>query len=348
MEINYEIMPYEPQVPLKNYLLNLVSPNDSKENSIYLRNVESFIKKIWNEIVEMNWRKLNVRELIPKELGISCSIFYAHKNGRKSISIQLLFKLLKLWEKYCNKSNDQVKQKWDEIFNSNIYFVIHKKCQKTILPKTITPRLCYFLGWIVGDGSLAKKSNIYTIKISEKNKQQLELILSPLIKNLFGVNVPIFIGYGNGYRIQFGNKPIHRFLTKVLKIKTGEVPRFIKKLDEANKRYFLMGIFDSEGCVSKSRNRLTISQAKLSFLEEIIELLNEMNIYPNGPTFHKTKLGVWYEVRVESKEEFLKFAKNIGSNHVEKFKLLQMWVNKIENRDGRSSSSFGDCPKMAI
>ncbi|MEM5773085.1 MAG: LAGLIDADG family homing endonuclease [Candidatus Aenigmatarchaeota archaeon] len=304
MEINYEIMPYEPQVPLKNYLLNLVSPNDSKENSIYLRNVESFIKEIWNEIVEMNWRKLNVRELIPKELGISCSIFYAHKNGRKSISIQLLFKLLKLWEKYCNKSNDQVKQKWDEIFNSN--------------------------------------------KISEKNKQQLELILSPLIKNLFGINVPIFIGYGNGYRIQFGNKPIHRFLTKVLKIKTGEVPRFIKKLDEANKRYFLMGIFDSEGCVSKSRNRLIISQAKLSFLEEIIELLNEMNIYPNGPTFHKTKLGVWYEVRVESKEEFLKFAKNIGSNHVEKFKLLQMWVNKIENRDGRSSSSFGDCPKMAI
>jgi hypothetical protein len=86
-------IPATPQIPLKNYLLDLVSSTDGKENSIYLRNVESFIKEIWNEIVKMNWRKLNVRSLIPKELGVTNTAFYAYKNGRKSISIQTLYKL---------------------------------------------------------------------------------------------------------------------------------------------------------------------------------------------------------------------------------------------------------------
>jgi hypothetical protein len=333
MKRKYEI-PDTPQIPLKNYLLDLVSSTDGKENSIYLRNVENFIKEIWNEIVKMNWRKLNVRRLIPRELGVSTGIFYAYKNGRKSISIQTFYKLLLIWKKYCNKKNKELQKKWDRVFNSDFYFTVRRKNQKTFLPKFITPKLCYFLGWIVGDGSFTKKVNVYSVKISEKNKQQLILILKPLIKNLFRINAPIFIGYGNGYRIQFGNKPLYRFLTKVLKIKVGEIPTFIKKLDRINKNYFIMGIFDSEGCVMKSRNRLTISQAKICFLKKLIKLLNEMNIYPNGPTFHKTKLGVWYDIRIESKEEFLKFAKNIGSNHIDKSKLLQMWVKKIEKGYG--------------
>lgn len=321
-------IPDEPKIRLNNYLLDLVSKTDKKENSIYLKNVGNFIKEIWNELVK-NRKKLNVREFIPRELGVSASVFYGYKNNRKAISIQMLYKLLVLWKRYCNKSDKELRQKWDEIFNSNIYFVTHSRRQPTILPKAITPKLCYLVGWLVGDGNF-QETHSYVVKISEKNKDQLELVLKLLIKDLFGINVPVFVGYGNNYRIQFGNKPIFRFLRKILKIKVGEIPEWVKNLDPINKRFFLSGIFDSEGSVMKNRNRLVISQARLSFLKDVIKLLNEFGIIPNGPTFHKSKLGEWYDIRIDSKKEFLKFAKFVGSNHIYKSKLIQMWVRKIE------------------
>jgi len=311
-------------------------------------NLCAFIQKIWSEIVRKNWKKLNVRRLIPKELGVTTSVFYGYKNGKKSISIQMLYKLLILWKKYCNKTEKEVQEKWNGIFNNDIYFVTHSKRQNTVLPKTITPKLCYLIGWLIGDGHF-QEVHSYTVKISEKNKYQLNLILKPLIKDLFGIDVPIFIGYGNNYRIQFGNKAVYRFFRNVLKIKVGEIPKWIKGLDTTNKRFFLKGIFDSEGCVVKGRNRLTISQAKLSFLKKVIKLLNEFNIYPNGPTFHKTKLGEWYSIKIESKKEFLKFAKNIGSDHIDKSRLLQGWVMKIEKKwSSGSSAPLGKISEMAF
>jgi len=342
-------IPDEPKIPLDNYLLDLTDKEDGKENSVYLRNVEDFIEEIWGEMVTDNWKELDVRRLIRDELGVSVGVFYGYKNNRKSISIGMLYRLLILWKRYCNKTDYELQQKWDKIFNSEIYFTTHSKHQKTYLPKFITPKLCYLIGWMVGDGHLRGGDGRYLIKISEKNKQQLELILRPLIKDLFGIDVPIFIGYGRGYRIQFGNKTIYRFLSKILKVRVGEIPTIVESMNVTCKKYFLMGVFDSEGCVIKSRNRLTITQSKRSFLEYIIRLLNELDVYPNGPTFHKTKLGEWYSIRVESKKEFLKFARRVGSNHIDKSRLMKMWVIRIENnRNSRSSSSLGNFSKMAI
>lgn len=51
-------------------------------------------------------------------------------------------------------------------------------------------------------------------------------------------------------------------LKNVLGLKVGAIPTFAYKLDEMNKRYFLAGIFDSEGYVHRKRYMITISQAK--------------------------------------------------------------------------------------
>jgi len=340
MKVGLADLPSEPKVPLPNYLLNLIDEKDSKEKSIYLINVEGFIKEIWEDIKKVKKRP-SIRKLISEKLEISVDFFYKCKNGKKKISITLLFKLLQLWKVICHKTEKELERKWNEIFKSEIRFCTHGRTQKTKLPKYITPKLCYFVGWIVGDGSLSQQHGFYSIKISEKNKHQLDLVLKPLIKDLFGINVPIFRADGRGHRIQFGNKIVHRFLTKILKIKVGKIPSFIKKLDITNKKYFLRGIFDSEGYVSKNRNRLTISQANLSFLKELIKMLKEMDIFPNGPIIHRSKRGIWYSTKIDNKKEFIKFSKKISSSHVEKFKLIQMRVMKIENRNSGSSATLG-------
>jgi len=106
------------------------------------------------------------------------------------------------------------------------------------------------------------------------------------------------------------------------------------EFDKVNKSYFLAGIFDSEGYVSKSRYRLTISQANLEFIKEVIVLFNEIGIEFHGPVTHRSSLGTWYTIRIDKKDEILKFTNLIGSYHIDKSRRLREKISKIyENRD---------------
>jgi hypothetical protein len=330
---SYPKIPNEPKIPLRNYLLDLVADSDGKESSVYLKGVEKFIQEIWSEMIQSNWRILRVRKLIPEKLGVHHVLLYGYKNGKKAIPIQSLHKLLLLWKEYCHKNNEDIKRKWEEIYASNFTFSVHKSLQPTKLPKYFSPKLSYFVGWTCGDGHLTDYGNHYLIKISEESIEELSL-LQTLVKDLFGINPPIFRIYKNGYALQFGNKPVFRFLTQVLKIKVGEFPEIIKEVNDACKKYFLAGVFDSEGCVYESRYRITISQANLRFLEKIIALSNELGIKFRDPVTHRTKLGIWYTIRIDKKDDILKFANSIGSYHVNKYKKLKKQIAKIyENRN---------------
>jgi hypothetical protein len=345
-----EEIPDEPKIPLNNYLLDLISRSDGKENSLYIRNAENFIREIWNEIVEINWRKLNVRKLIPKELGVRCSSFYAYKNGRKAISIQMLYKLLLIWKRYCNKTDEEVKEKWDEIFDSNIRFTTHSKHHNAILPKFITPKLSYIIGCVCGDGHFGQAHN-YVISISEGSKDQLNYVLKPIIKELFDIDAPIFVSMGNGWRLQFGSKPVFRFFKNVLRIRVGEMPHFIWKLDKINKKYFLIGILDSEGYVNKSylHSRITIVQSDIKFQNKLIKLFKELNFKFTGPHFHRNELGEWYSIELRKKLDIVRFENEIGFNHIDKRKKLRTLVMEIEKKwSCRSSSSSRKLPKMVI
>lgn len=327
-------IPDEPRIPIKNFLLDLICEMDGKMKSIYMKNASDIIKEIWHEIINNNWRELNVRKLIPNKLNITGSLFYAYKNGRKNISVRTMFNLIKLWQKLCNKKDKEVIDKWNEIFDMKLLLSTHSKCQKTSLPRHINPKLSYLLGWICGDGNLQEGGNHYTLKISEKSKKQLEIILKPLFIELFEVDPPIFIRNGNSYAIQIGSKIIFRFFKNVMEIRVGQIPPIINDFDLTNKKYFLIGLFDAEGYVNPkySDSVIIISQSNKKFLEKVIYLFNEIKINFIGPHKHKTDLGIWYTIEIRRKIEILKYVQNMGSFHVEKSKKLQQLVNKIEKK----------------
>lgn len=314
-------IPNEPCMPLHNYLLELTDESDVKEASLYLNDINSFIKEIWLDITKHN---KNARSAVSNKLNIYLNSIYGYKNGRKAISIKMMNELIKF------SNNDQVKI-WDKIFYSNFTVSTHSKHQKTKLPKHITPKLSYILGWICGDGHLKQMHN-YVVKISEKSMYQL-FLLKNIFKEIFDVETPIFKRYMNGYAIQIGSKPIYRFLTKVIKIKVGEVPEIVDSMDKVNKKYFLLGILDSEGYISGDY-RIAITQSNREFLIKIMHLFNELNIKFTGPYFHKTKLGEWFTIQIRKKSEIFKFNDLFGSCHTDKKRKLEILVNKIENRNG--------------
>jgi len=325
-------IPEKPMIPLHNFLLDLIDDSDGKEKSIYLNNTSNLLKEIWSEIIFMNWRILNVRDFIPNNFGITTSTFYGYKNGRKNISIPIMYNLICQWRVLCNKELDDVDKKWDEVFNKNFLLSTRSKCQKTSLPRFINPKLSYILGWICGDGNLQFGKNHYVIKISEKSINQLKFVLTPLFFEIFGVIPSIYKRYGNGYAIQIGSKPILRFLKNVMKIKIGEIPDIVYEFDRLNKLNFLKGIFDAEGYVNSKYKHSTIiiSQSSEIFLKKIINLFKEIGIIFIGPQFHKTELGVWYTIRIRKKLEILKFIEIVGSNHVDKIQKLNSLRNEIE------------------
>src|SRR3989344_1810661 len=322
------VIPTEPQIPLQNYLLNLVEKSDRKESSVYLLGVHPFVQEAWNEIIACKEKTIRWKTIIGK-LGIHPQGFYAYKNGKKGISVQMLYQILLLWKGYCSKSEAEFNAKWEKLYQSNFYVSGSRRRQVT-LPKAIDPKLAYFAGWICGDGSFGGYKNHYLVKISEKSVPQLERVLIPLFQELFGATPKLHRMYGGGYAINLNSKPVFRFLKNVLGLKVGVIPTFVDKLDEVNKRYFLAGIFDSEGYVAKKRYYLTISQAKHNFLLEIQRLLAEVGVVFNGPTTHTTKLGIWYTIYSDKKQEIRNFSELINSCHVEKSQAIQTMLIKMQ------------------
>lgn len=339
MKTKIATIPLEPRIPLRNYLLELVSESDRKESSVYLKGAEKFIQEIWNEMVRNNWKTLQVRKFVPERLGVSS--IYPYKKGRKAVSIQTLYKLLLLWKKYCRKNIKDVEKKWNEIYESDFTFSVHKGSALTKLPKYFTPKLLYFLGLMRGDGNLNDSGNHYLIKISEKSIPQLNFILKPLFKELFNVEAPVFHIYKGGYALQIGNKPIFRFLKQVLKTKTGKIPNIIKDLDPINKKYFLVGLFDSEGNVSSSYldGKIVINQGNYKFLKEVIDLFKDLDVQFTGPYRHQTKLGIWFHIQVKKKVDVLKFIKEINSCHIDKFQKIKILEKEIYAHGYRYSST---------
>jgi hypothetical protein len=339
------VIPDKPKLPFKNYLLDLVETKDGKNTSIYIRGVEDKIKEIWKEVSKKNWRKLNVRKLIPQTFGLSVATFYAYKNGKKPFSIQMLYQLLLMWQKFCKKSREEVEQMWEKIFKSEIIFAAYKG-NRIILPKYLTPKLSYLIGWMCGDGWLGRDC----IQIVESDLKQLK-ILRRIFLELFKLRVPIYKKSKNGYQLRVGCKPLFRFFKNVLKITTGRIPSIVYKMDYENKRYFLRGILDSEGYINDSylNSVITISQSNILFLDKIKKLFKEYGINFRGPYLLQSQLGKWYVIRLRKKQEILKFSEKIGCSNLKKAKRLLNLVRKIEkNWSSRTTTSLGEMPKVVI
>lgn len=328
-------IPAKPKIPIGNYLLKLINNKDKNRAGIYVENAAKKIEEIWKEIVNTKGGELEVRNLFPERFGITCGNFYDYKNSKKAIPLESLRKLLILWGEFCNKNEEEIRRKWDEIFKCNLKFGSISLRQKVTLPKFLTPRLSYIIGWICGDGSLNKR-NSYVIKLSEKSKPQLEFVLKPMINQIFNVQTPIFQKSSNGFAIQIGSKPIFKFLTRVLRIKVGKIPRFIKYIDNSIKSKYLAGFFDADGYVNHSYkdSAIELIQANRNTLESLVTLFEDLGIHFKGPYTRKNDKGTWYHIRLRRKSEILKFISKVGSNHIKKSRRLKILEGKIEENWG--------------
>ena len=226
------------------------------------------------------------------------------------------------------------------LFNETKYFG-GTNTKKYKLPRCITPKFAYLLGYIMGDGHLANPSDkisngsMYNaeIRITTNERHHLEY-LQKIFVELFGYKPPLF-KEKEFYRLIGRSKVVHRFLDKICGIPTGNKKEktVIPKIISGNKvleRYFLSGFFDSDGSVVFANGKirgLRIKQHNKKILEQCYEVLKvtgieSVGIYTdNGLRNNKITYG--YVLAIQNQRDIKKFIDNFYSIKIqEKVQLM--------------------------
>jgi len=188
-----------------------------------------------------------------------------------------------------HKSFNEVKTEVVKIIDSIKSFKTFKK-EEVRIPHKITSDLLYFIGVIVGDGTLPIKYNSeryrqYEIKIEKSNEFYLKQILKPLAENLFGIKWSFIFkkrrNRNKTWMIIKKSKPIYRFLVKVFGLPEGKksnivrMPKLIRELKPEKRVPFIAGIMDTDwGIAGKNGFGTHCSSKKL--LKDIRNTLYEL------------------------------------------------------------------------
>ncbi|MFH0736940.1 MAG: LAGLIDADG family homing endonuclease [Candidatus Micrarchaeota archaeon] len=167
-----------------------------------------------------------------------------------------------------------------------------KKC---VLPRRMNGELAYLLGYIMGDGHLSNPKDFISngskynaeIRITTADESHLKYLQCIFSRHF--AYVPPLYREGNFYRLVGRSKTIHRFLSIICGIPTGNkkdktcIPFSITSSEMH--RFFLAGFFDSDGSVVCKNGRiisLRLKQHNRTILEDCQCILKNAGIINPG------------------------------------------------------------------
>ena len=228
------------------------------------------------------------------------------------------------------------------MINQNLFLLIEKnnskffsKWKEIKLPKYLTPKLAYFIGYLQGDGSIER--NKKRINFTDESEKQLKRI-NAICFNLFGIkgtrrSSMTLISKKPVWKLEIGSLVLNSYLHNVFEINRGvkkdlKIPEMIIKNKKILK-WYLIGLFDADGTLPKNPKKckqvfIDITLKDKSFIEEIeaqlkifdIETLNPYCRIAKSPT--SDYISRTWELRIRKKEDIIKFLKRIGFTHSDK------------------------------
>lgn len=196
---------------------------------------------------------------------------------------------------FTSDDNRQIRRK------GNTFWCIRSK-QKAKLPGEYSPDLAYFVGALIGDGTLhspvSRERGRYFTRVSFVGSQEYMKIIEDLVMKLFGWKPVVYKKKDREktWKLEMNSLIIHRFLNKALGIPVGKKSgniSFFQNLKVPDKYYkhVLAGLIDTDGYVS---NRyIGLIQKDRNFLNEIKHLSEKhLGIHFNGPNINRKIDGI--------------------------------------------------------
>jgi len=333
----------EIQIKFENYLQIFLQKNQILTYSTtYIGGINGIMRKIVNDII--NKTSASRRDLA-NELRINKITFDTWINGFYPYQVDIVFELLKKWKILYNKSTEEYEEKLNILFN-NVGFFVPGNGTRIILPKYITSKLLYFIGYLYGDGFISSlescsKNSEFALKFEEEHKTHLENVVIPIVKELFGRDCNLQKNKNaNSYKFKIQSKILHLFAHKIFDMPLGKkldslkAPNIIRKLPFELKKYFIMGLFDADGYVTNVEKfnkkfkdlRISLFQKSEKLVEWVRDELKKEGI-PFGNKVYKDKDG--FLISTTRKESIIAFYNKLNLLHPIKKKRLEEVVNLL-------------------
>jgi len=336
------------EVQLKNYFDLLVDKeiDEKTECPICIQGISKILDQIHKEI-KTHYTGPSIQRFFREK---SLYGIYHWKKDWFPIPIYQLKRLLLLWQEVCNKSQEDLNDLYDRIYQEATHF--KAKCSPIVINivKSIDTDLAYLLGLIYADGALRniwltlqnEQRFRWEITITEELAENLQGI-TLILNTLFGIKTNVKSVYGGRwYRILFQSMILFRILNKVFKMPIGykkgklSIPKIIREAPFEIKKHFLIGFFDGDGWCSNFNPKkkftpiLAANQSSKKILEELNDILKE-----GGLNFHiniaKRDQHTWYNLVTKDKGEITRFQDQFGFGYRNKQERLKTLVNSFYN-----------------
>lgn len=250
----------------------------------FLQNVDKELKK-----QNPSWKNIWMDSLAYNFSRFTCKDWFI---GRASVPIIALIKL----EQFGYQ------KEVEELVNTCDFFSSSRN-RPFKLPRYMSADLAYITGAILGDGHIRKKD--YKIRYELNDNELVEKFVKK-IEELFEQKLvirPRIDRTARRYCINLDNKAVFRLFVKCLHLPRGKksniiiVPEIISSSTKEIGLAFLEGVYDTEGCITEKRLRIT--SASKQFRDGICALLEKIG--ENGrrdewvnKKYHKRYFGLKY------------------------------------------------------
>lgn len=197
------------------------------------------------------------------------------------------------------------------------YYYTPRSPYKITLPSYLFGDLAYLISVMIGDGTIVspikRKRGGYRWRISITGEHDPLEFFANIVAGLFDYEPKVHRDprKKNTYSLVINSKVIYRYFTRVLGLKIGarEEEYGVAKIVSSSRlfRYFLAGLFDTDGCVTA--RAVKISQQSKLFLSELKVLTYRLlELEFKGPYLNKkTKNKEHWEIRIGASRERERF-----------------------------------------
>lgn len=275
-------------------IINLLKVFENEEN-VYLYGLSEIITQIFNDI--QNKHGISI-PILSKKLNLNIRSVYHWKCGNRPIPLDKLLILLREidFKSYLEKILINLK---------GISFGSGSRNKICYFPIIITPKLSYFVGYLMGDGCLTK--NDWTVTIFGEFEFQINKI-EKILYELFFLNGKK-INISREIMFPVYSKGLWIYLNKIFDFPSGKkkgkliIPQIIKESSINIKKEFIRGFVDADGGIAKvekykeipiwlkQKPQICISQSTKGFLLELKNLMLEVNLPVEGPYYNRANKG---------------------------------------------------------